>query len=1030
VKSEGQAIPGATVKATQGERLLLTVTDDNGAFQFDGMTPGAWIVEVDQFGFEHVRKEVQVAATPTKFDFTLQLRDRSRQANRGGQANPESGLETGLSATGAEPPAQIPQVGVEASNESLLVNGSVSQGLQTQASDMRPDDLRAGGFGPGGPGGQGGLGGPGGGRGGGFPGGGGFGGGRGGGGGGGGPGGRAGRGGPRDRNGNAAFIGNRRGNNNRITGSMFYSLQNSALNARPFSVNGLTAPKAAYAVNKFGFSAGGPLFIPKWFNFEKVTWFVNYTGTLSRSGVDTALTEPSPLLRSGDFSQSRNIIYDPTTNAPFPGNVIPTPRISSIALGLLQYIPLPNQPGVTNQNFRLIAANPNNTQSLNSRLNTSITQKDTLGFIFNLQERNNATHQVFGCCDQGSGQGTNFSMNWRHRFGARSFETLTANFNRNTTTTTPFFAFGPNVGAELGIQGTSSDPRNFGAPNLSFVNYGPLNDAAPVHSAIENFGLNDMLSIRKGKHNLSFGGGATRYLNNVIVDPNGRGSFSFSGLSTAGFNAQGLPISGTGYDFADFLLGLPETSSIRYADSHSYFRTTSFNAFANDDWRVRNNLSITVGLRWEYFEPWHEKYGQIANLDIAPGFSNVAPVTPGQPGPFGGVYPASLINSDPNNLAPRAAIAWKPWPKGKILVRAGYGWYYNPSQYNQFMNQLAAQPPFGLNNSITTSTAYPLNLNTGLITQVPGKFTNTNAVALDYHDMYAQTWNLGIQTDLPKNLVMELSYQGTKGTRLDIQQAPNQGPLGSALTGYLNLPIKDAVAFTFDDPVGNSIYHAVQLRLTRRFQRGLSANLFYTYSKAIDDVAIAQNFYDQSAERALSTNDHRNVVTANWIWASPVDATRGFLSHPVWMAKALKDWSISGSLTAQTGAPLTALVSGNRDGTASVAPLRADATGLPINAGSGYFNLAAFAVTPAGAYGTAGRDTITGPGAVTVNLSLSRSINLHSERRRLEFRVDSTNFLNHPNPTGLVTVVNSTQYGLISSAGPMRTLSATVRLRF
>src|SRR5439155_17759290 len=138
-------------------------------------------------------------------------------------------------------------------------------------------------------------------------GGGGFGGGRGGGGGpgGGGPGGRAGaarRPNPRDRNGNPAFIGNRRGgNNNRITGSLFYSLQNSALNARPFSVNGLTAPKAAYARNNFGFSAGGPLFIPKLFNFEKTTWFINYTGSLSRSGVDQAQTEPTLLERAGDF---------------------------------------------------------------------------------------------------------------------------------------------------------------------------------------------------------------------------------------------------------------------------------------------------------------------------------------------------------------------------------------------------------------------------------------------------------------------------------------------------------------------------------------------------------------------------------------------------------------------------------------------------------------------------------------------------------------------------------------------------------
>lgn len=1042
VKSEGQPIPGATVKATQGNRILLTLTGNNGSFQFDSMPPGAWIVEVDMFGFDHARKEVQIASTSTKIDFTLQLRDRARGP---AQANAEAALDTQMNAAGAEA-VPAPQVAAEASNDSLLVNGSVSQGLQTQASDLRPDEMRPGGFGPEGlggvdgvdnPGGPGGRSGPGG-NGPGFRGGpggaGGLNGGRGGF--GGGPGGRGGRfegrGNPRDRNGNAAFIGNRRGgNNNRITGSLFYSLQNSALNARPFSVNGLSAPKAAYARNNFGFSAGGPLVIPKVLNLDKTTWFLNYTGTLSRLGVDNALTEPTLLERIGDFSQSRAIIYHPATNLPFAGNRIPADQISSAARGLLTYLPQPNQPGVTRQNFRFITANPNHAQNLNTRLNTSLTQKDTLGFTFNLQERNNRTHQYFGCCDQGDGQGMNVNLNWRHRFGVRSFQTLTANFNRNTNSATPFFAFGADVAAQLGIQGTSRDPRNYGPPALSFTNFNGLNDGVVSHSAVENFGLNEAVSIRKGKHNLSFGGGFTHYLNNGITDPNGRGSFSFSGLSTAAFDARGLPLNGTGYDFADFLLGLPETSSIRYGDSSTYFRTNSYNAFGVDDWRVRNNLTLNLGLRYEYFAPWHEKYGHIANLDIAPGFSAVAPVTPGASGPYSGVFPAALIHPDRNNFGPRTALAWKPRATGRTMVRLGYGWYYNPSQYNQFMNRLAAQPPFALTNSVTTSSADILTLGTGLIAVPPGKTVrNTYAVALDYRDMYAQTWTVSIQTDLPKALVMEVGYTGTKGTRLDVAQAPNQAPLGSSLTAEQRQPIVNAGNFTFDNPVGNSISHAGQLRLTRRFQRGLSANLQYTYSRAIDDAVLAQNFYDQSAERALSSNNHSHLVNFNWVWASPVDATKGFLSHPVWVAKALKDWSVSGTLQAQTGSPLTALIAGNRAGTASLGPLRANATGESVDAGTGYFNLAAFTVPPPGQYGNAGRNTIIGPGSWVMNLSLSRSVNLHSERRRVEFRLDATNFLNHVNPAGLVTIVNSSQYGLITSAGAMRSLSATVRLRF
>jgi trimeric autotransporter adhesin len=390
-----------------------------------------------------------------------------------------------------------------------------------------------------------------------------------------------------------------------------------------------------------------------------------------------------------------------------------------------------------------------------------------------------------------------------------------------------------------------------------------------------------------------------------------------------------------------------------------------------------------------------------------------------------------LIRPDRHDFGPRLGIAWKPTARSKIVVRAGYGVYYTPNQYNKFESNLASQAPFAVTDYITTSSANLLTLANGLVAVPAGKpITNTYGVALNYNDTYIQSWNFSVQRDLPGRLVGEVLYMGSKTTNLDVPTAPNQAPLGSSLTAEERLPIANAGSFTFDQPIGNATYEGAQARVTRRFQRGISANLLYTYSKAIDDAVLAQNFYDQSAEKALSTFDHRQVLTLNWVLASPVDATRGFLSHPVWIAKALKDWTVSGGITAQTGAPLTPTVAGNLDGTASVAPLRADATGLPINSGSGYFNPAAFTIAPAGEYGNAGRDTITGPGTFSLNLSLARSINLHSERRRLEFRIDSTNTLNHVNPSGLITVVNSNQFGLITSAGQMRQITATVRLRF
>ncbi len=449
-----------------------------------------------------------------------------------------------------------------------------------------------------------------------------------------------------------------------------------------------------------------------------------------------------------------------------------------------------------------------------------------------------------------------------------------------------------------------------------------------------------------------------------------------------------------------------------------------------DDYRVSAGLSLNLGLRYEYFSPWTELYGHAANLAIAPNFSAVTPVLPGQTGAYGGSYPGSLIKPDKNNFSPRVAFAWKPNPRGKLQIRGGYGWYYTPNQYNKFETNLAAQPPFAVTNTVTTSTADPLSLATGLLQQSGKSVTNTYGVALNYRDTYIQTYNLDMQRDLNGIFVLEVSYQGTKGTKLDVPESPNQAPLGSPQTSEQRYPIANAGNFTFDTPVGNSLYNAGQARLTRRFAKGISANVLYTYSKAMDDAVLAQNFYNQAAERALSTYNHTHVVGIQFVYASPVDSTKGYLSHPVFLAKALKDWTLSGSITGQTGAPQTATVSGNTDGTGSSAATRADATGLPEKAGSGYFNKAAFVAPPDAQFGTAGRDTIIGPGSVVVNLSLARSINLKSERRRLEFRVDTTNFLNHVNPSGLITVVNSSQYGEITSAGGMRAVTATLRLRF
>ena len=1120
VKSDGQPIPGAMVRATQGERVLTTLTDTNGAFSIDKMIPGAWTVEISMFGFETARKEVQIGASPTKIDFTLQLRtfrgggggfgrgggqvgggrggaggsDQNAQV-QGGAAPPSNGQPNGapggvpgpggqgglnqdpLAAAAAEAQASVqsaspndaaagavPQVAASDANESFVVNGSLSTGLNTQAADFGPNggpgglgvpgiaNVNAAGVPPGlPPGTQAASQGPGGGGAVVFPpppGGGGFGGGRG----GGFAGGRGGPpGGPRGRGDNGTFIGNRRNaGRSQVRGSFFWTVRNSALDAAPFSLNGQANTKAAYAQNRYGFNIGGPLEIPRLFKSERTFFFINYTGSRLRNGQDLTGTVPTPAERGGNFAGLGSLIYDPVTQAPFTGNQIPVSRISPIAQGLLNYIPLPNQPGTVN-NYRLITATPSNSQALNARVMETLSRKDQLGFGVNWLGSDSVNPQLFGFLDSATGNGINANVNWRHIFGAGFFNNAVVSFNRNTNAATPYFANGANVAQDLGIEGTSTNPLNYGPPNLGFTNFGGLTDGSPSASAVYSMGFNDQLAWRKGRHNWMFGGGYTRFFNNTVTDANGRGTFTFTGLSTSLLDSSGNVTAGTGYDFADFLLGLPQSNSIRYLGSDTYFRSYAYNVFAQDDWRPLPNLTVNLGVRYEYFEPWHEKYGHIANLDIAPGFNAVSIVT-AQPatvngvlysnvGPYSGALPGSLINPDRNNFAPRAGLAWKPKEKSSVVVRLGYGWYYNPSNYNQFMGRLSAQPPFAQSTMVTTSLEAPLTLATGLTVTPQGKtILNTYAVDPNYRDMYAQSWNVSLQSGLPGALVGELAYVGTKGTRLDVQVMPNQAPPGSPFTSEQRLAIGNATGFTYDTPIGNSIYHAFQARLTRRFRRGFSGTLLYTFAKSIDDSStlggagntVAQNFYDISAERGLSSFDIRHNLTANYVWQSPVGGGGAFLANRGWVTTALKDWIIAGSATIHTGTPLTARLLGNLSDTAGTGNFgsgRAEATGLPIGSSSGFFNLAAFTIPAPGTYGDAGRNTIPGPSTLSLNLSLQRTVAL-TERLRLQLRVDSVNFTNHVNITAFGTVVNSLTYGVPTAAGGMRNLTFTARFNF
>jgi hypothetical protein len=641
----------------------------------------------------------------------------------------------------------------------------------------------------------------------------------------GGPGGRGGGGGP-------IRIGGRGSNMNQPHGTVYYSANDAALNAAPFSLTGQPTTNPAYLQQRFGAAIGGPLIIPHIYNgASKTFFFMHYNGTLGDTPYSFFSTVPTLLERSGNFSQTMVNgepvqIFNPATGLPFANATIPQSMINSASQGLLAYIPMPNLPGQF-QNFRYITAAKSDSNDLNLRLNQALGGSSVgpgrgrnrgpqnnlnIGFHYHESDQTltNPYPSVGGTTIT---HGYDVSVGYVRSFG-RLINTFRVEYNRSTIQTNNLYAFNTNITGLLGITGVSQNPFDWGLPNLSFSHFGSLQDTNPVSGRNQTLSFTDQMIYTHKKHTMRWGGDFRRIQINTETSSNPRGSFVFTGLNTSEF-LGGSPIAGTGFDFADFLLGLPQQTSVQYGGSaHGYhFRGNSWDLYAQDEWRFRSNLTFNIGLRYEYVSPFSEIDNRMVNLNIAPGLAAVAPVLPGQVGPLTGTpYPITLVNPDRNNFAPRVGIAWKAFKN--TVVRAGYGINYNTTAYANIAQDMAFQPPFSITQTNLESETTHLTLQNGFPTPPPNTVTNNYAINVNYPLGYVQIWNLDIQQTITPTLVLNLDYTGTKGTHLDLLDAPNRTPVG-----LLNPTVP---AFYYEDSVADSNANAGTVRIRKRLAHGIS----------------------------------------------------------------------------------------------------------------------------------------------------------------------------------------------------------------
>jgi len=991
--------------------------------------------------------------------------------NQSGDMGQDNGGES-VAATGTGDVTQ--------SSDAYVVNGSVNSGLNTpQQNDWGfggpggPGGMAMGG--PGGPAGMGIAGGPAaaasapGGPGGGFGGpggpGGGFGGRGGGGFGGNYAGGRGGRGGPGGRGGNQASFGNgRRNPRSHYNANIALILNNSALDARPFSLTGQDTPKAAFAQFRSTGMLGGPLKIPHVLSGQRTFFTINYQLTRGRNATTTTALVPTTDERAGNFSQALNAvantpvtIYDPLSGAPFAGNVIPSTRLDSAALALLNFYPLPNFTGSSRYNYQAPIVGISNQTNINSRVSETINAKNQVSGNFAWQSSNSSTPNLFNFIDTTKMTGINTGVQWNYHITTRLISNLRYNFSRSATNLTPFFANSENVSADAGILGNDQAAQFWGPPSLSFSSgiYGLSDGAYQINHNNTNAAGESLIWVR-GTHNVTFGGDVRRLDFNQIAQQNARGSFTFTGTMTGLAGANGQAVNGTGFDFADFLLGLPDASSIAYAPSGAdkYFRASWADTYITDDWHMRGNFSINFGLRWDFQAPVTELYNRLVSLEVGPGWTTTTPVCGTNTLATGTVsctlasqagLPDSLVRPDYHEFQPRIGIAWRPFPKHSTVVRAGYGLYYNTSVFQPLANQMSQQAPLSDSvrqsysvlqaQSISAAQPEPLSLENALT--LPAISTTPQTFALDpnFRIGYIHYWQALVQQNLAGSFVATFTYSGNKGTHQVQEFLPWTFPAGELSSGYPS-------GYVYETSNGNSNYNAASAQLQHRFHNGFLANATYVFSKAIDDAqtlggrgaaasAYAQNWLDLEAERSLSNFDRTHTLNLTLQYSTGM-GTRGGTLINGWKGVLLKDWTLGPSLSLGSGLPETPIVLGRlASGTGVTGTTRADYVGGPLGAVlPGYgFDTAVFEAPPEGQWGDAGRNTITGPMLLGLNFSAGRVFRF-GERRSMDIRFDGTNVLNHVTWTSWDTTLGNSQFGLPTAANAMRSIQATVRFRF
>jgi hypothetical protein len=824
---------------------------------------------------------------------------------------------------------------------------------------------------------------------------------------------------------------------NRLHGSLFEYLQNSALDATTWNFDA----KAHKSYNTFGGSLSGPVDIPHLYSGkDKTFFFADYEGNRRRFATPLVMSTPSSAMRSGDLTTvPGGPSIDPQTGAPFPGNKIPASRLSSVSQSLLNnYVPLPNTGnGIdTSGNYQVQSSTPANIDGYDVRIDRNLSSKQQIYGRWSWKDVN--TTATNGLLPTEQHAETNRNLVVSHNYSI--LPTLINELRVGLTFYSLAVHFpldGAQVVKTLGLTGLDlSDVPGVNAfPTFDFsdsTGFTALGRDKTGLTRSQTIQFSDNLSWVKGKHTAKFGIDFRRVRYTDLESFGGSDDF---GAFT--FNAGTF----SGNAFTDFLLGLPSKSYIAQSGPDTKLHAYQTGVYAQDEWRATGKLTVSLGLRWQALPPFVSENNNLGAFDpsnggfILPpngmarqGFLNSINACPGVNAalPCAPIEQASKLGLGSGlrtfykkNFQPRISVAYRPFGDSNTVFRAGFGIFTMTS-----LGQLSFNTT-NINVGVVRTTSNQLPNGqpafqfpaVGLI-PTPATAAGTGDfyqnVDLRYRDPQSAQWNITVERRIIQDLSLRVSYVGMNSYRMgqtvDLnQQEPSVAPVDYSLRPYPNWG-----RILSSENQGFSNYQALQTEVNKSLSHGLLLQVSHTWAHNIGNVGgdapttfspeviygtPVANRFDIAANRGNIAGTRRNRVLISAIYQLPVGRDRAFFNRMNSFGDALLGgWELSTVSMFQTGPYLTPITSpafdsANLNLVYTGALLRPDC----VQSVSGYSNINAFNPVPSpGRIGNCGVGILEGPGTIAVATGLSKTFRLN-ERAKLRFEATFTNLPNHPN---------------------------------